>query len=483
VQTSAVGVLGDIDEDGNPSVSDAISILRMVVGFDAPDMRGDADKDGAVTVNDAILVLRCVVGLESWPIGSNSAVIDAEGGWLYSDDSRAQLSLYDDAVTGPMEFTVTPVVGYPDHPHMVPGTAHDFGPDGTTFGGVAYVRLQYDRDALPTCCNEADLRMYRLDGGTWQVAPGPQAINDWGRLVSTRVTSLSVYCLVCEPMPAVGYQYQAQFGGPGTADGQFVSPFGIAIDRDGDIYVTDWGNARVQKFDADGNFIRKWGTPADLPGPRGIAVVQDLVYVVESSRDRIRRYDTDGAFVDEWGSSGTGDAQFNRPRDIDGSIVSDMIISDTDNHRVQSLGPTGGFEELWGQLGNGDGDFDTPDGVAYGNLGRPYIVDRGNNRVKKYSGGPHLILIFGGPGTGDGEFDAPIGISGGADGTVFVCDTGNNRIQRFTLQGTYLTQFGEAGSGDGQLNQPTDCVVADNGDVYVVDSVNHRVQIFRPVAL
>ena len=62
-------LLGDLDGDGNPTVGDAIKILRIVVGLDPDDPCADANQNGGTDVGDAIKVLRCVVGLDAWPIG------------------------------------------------------------------------------------------------------------------------------------------------------------------------------------------------------------------------------------------------------------------------------------------------------------------------------------------------------------------------------------------------------------------------------
>lgn len=70
VGTEQSQLRGDMDGDGNPSVSDAIAILRIVVGFDTDAAAADADGDGSITVADAILILRCVVGLSEWPLGN-----------------------------------------------------------------------------------------------------------------------------------------------------------------------------------------------------------------------------------------------------------------------------------------------------------------------------------------------------------------------------------------------------------------------------
>ena len=74
VITSEAGpLLGDMDGDGEPSVGDAIKILRIVVGLDGESPYADANQNGATDVGDAIMVLRCVVGLDDWPIPSEGA--------------------------------------------------------------------------------------------------------------------------------------------------------------------------------------------------------------------------------------------------------------------------------------------------------------------------------------------------------------------------------------------------------------------------
>lgn len=481
--TSAIGFVGDLDGDGNPGVVDVVGILRMVVGLDQADPRVDCDGDGAVGIGDAIMLLRCVVGLEVWPIGSRSMEIGPEGGWLTSSDGVAQLALYANASASATTFTISPVTSYPPHPHMLPGSVYDVGPDGFAFGGVAWVRIFYDRGDIPARGNENGIRVCKLVGDVWEDAGPTQEVNDWGHQASVRVDGLSTYCLISEPLPELTYQYHAQFGEPGSGDGEFDAPYGIAVDVAGNLYVTDAGNARVQKFSADGSFVAVWGDNVTLPSPRGIAVVEGTVYVVDVATNRVRTYNSNGIPIIDWGGQGAGEGQFDGAGDVAGSVVSEIIVSDTGNHRVQRFRHDGAFQEMWGGPGGGDEHFSAPDGVAYGSLLRLFVVDRGNCRVKKYSGGPQLILTFGEAGAGAGQFSAPHGIADAPDRTVFVCDTGNNRIQRFTSQGTFLEQFGEPGSGPGQLDGPTDCAVAGNGDVYVVDRGNDRIQVFRPTAL
>lgn len=74
-------LLGDMDGDGLPSVSDGIAILRIVVGFAQFTPVADCDGDGVAGVADAIMVLRCVVGLLEWPIGYGGR-LGPDGQWL-----------------------------------------------------------------------------------------------------------------------------------------------------------------------------------------------------------------------------------------------------------------------------------------------------------------------------------------------------------------------------------------------------------------
>lgn len=100
-----------------------------------------------------------------------------------------------------------------------------------------------------------------------------------------------------------------EWGGPGTADGQFGlnSASGtqlVAIDKNNQIYVCDPGNSRVQVFDANGNFLRKWGSAGSLPGqfpannPVKIAISPNgWIYTEILAEPRIRIFSAAGVFV------------------------------------------------------------------------------------------------------------------------------------------------------------------------------------------
>jgi sugar lactone lactonase YvrE len=100
-----------------------------------------------------------------------------------------------------------------------------------------------------------------------------------------------------------------------TEPGQFSVPTNVAVDADGNLYVTDTYNNRVEVFDADGNFIRQWGKAGDRPGtfsrPKGIAIDSDgHVWVADAVEDILQCYTADGHFLMWLGGHGLFPGQF-----------------------------------------------------------------------------------------------------------------------------------------------------------------------------
>ena len=97
-----------------------------------------------------------------------------------------------------------------------------------------------------------------------------------------------------------------------------ILPEDVATDSSGNVYVVDFGNNRIQKFDSNGNFITKWGSEGAGDGqfksPLGIAIDSSgNVYVADHDNHRIQKFDSNGNFITKWGSDGAGDGQFNTP--------------------------------------------------------------------------------------------------------------------------------------------------------------------------
>jgi len=100
-----------------------------------------------------------------------------------------------------------------------------------------------------------------------------------------------------------------------TDPGNFSKPTNVAVDKDGNLFVTDTLNDRVEVFDADGNFIRTFGQNGDGVGsfarPKGIAVDSDgHVWVADAMLNRLQVFTPEGQVLMSFGSYGIQPAQF-----------------------------------------------------------------------------------------------------------------------------------------------------------------------------
>src|SRR5438876_1583100 len=97
---------------------------------------------------------------------------------------------------------------------------------------------------------------------------------------------------VSEP-PLTAFQ-----GGNGSGRGQFNNPHGIAVDSEGNIFVADTGNGRIEKFSPNGTFVTSIATT----DPNGVATDRaGNIYVAEiGSKHRVQKLSPDGKFIAEW---------------------------------------------------------------------------------------------------------------------------------------------------------------------------------------
>ncbi len=297
--------------------------------------------------------------------------------------------------------------------------------------------------------------------------------NDRVRLVTIDTT----------PLPPFSFM----FGSSGASTGQFSLPDGIVTDSAGNIYVSDSGNQRIQKFDSSGNFLLAWGSLGTGNGqfayPAGIAIdSSDNIYVSDNNNHRVQKFTSSGAFV--WnigknggdGTAGTGNGEFSNPNDVATDDAGNVYVADWLNLRVQLFTSGGVFISK----------FTTPDapyGIAVDSNHDIYTVSS-DNVVRKYTSSGTPILNWGTSGTGNGQFNSPIGVDVDSMDNVYVSDFDNNRIQKFDYLGNFIDKMGRNG-GDGtagtahrQFARPRSAFINAAGVVFVADSDNTRIQVF-----
>jgi DNA-binding beta-propeller fold protein YncE len=173
------------------------------------------------------------------------------------------------------------------------------------------------------------------------VRPGGIAIDKENRFVYVVDSGNDVV----DVFDADSYKLLRQIGKPShkhesTDPGTFALPECVAVDSDGNVYVTDTFNNRIEIFDADGNFISTFGkngdAPNDLERPKGIAVDGDgHIWVVDAATNQVKVFRSDGRLLIYFGGQGYYPGQFMGPWGIAIDKFNRVIVSETFPGRVQ----------------------------------------------------------------------------------------------------------------------------------------------------
>ncbi len=273
--------------------------------------------------------------------------------------------------------------------------------------------------------------------------------------------------------------YASQIGSAGSGNGQFSTPIDPAFDGEGDLFVTDLGNNRVEKFSPSGAYVSSFGSGGSgngqFNGPGGIAINQSTkyIYVADTSNARIEQFTLSGSFVRAFGTEGAG--KLSKPGspalDSEGHVwVPDMTLD-----KIFEYSSTGTYIASYGKEGSGEVQFKKPIAVTF--TGETLAVaDSGNDRIEELSSKGAYVRSFAVEGPGSGELYDPEGITADAAGNLYVVDTGEGHVEEFSSSGHYMASFGTEGSGEGQLHGPIGAAINAAGDMFVVDSANNRVE-------
>ena len=196
------------------------------------------------------------------------------------------------------------------------------------------------------------------------------------------------------------------------------TPYDVAIDDNGDIYVAIYGNHCIEVYSQSGSTIRTIGTP--------------------------------------W-TCGSGEGQFNYPSGI--AVCGSMLyVADWNNSRVQKLTTSGEFVS---QFGNNH--LKNPRGICLDKDGKVYVSSCKNNRICVFEpDGTHVNDISG--STSDGSsLNGPWGLAFDPSGNLHVADTNTNTIKVFTPQGQYVTSY------KSRVSVPAGIAIDDEGHTFVAE--------------
>jgi DNA-binding beta-propeller fold protein YncE len=203
-------------------------------------------------------------------------------------------------------------------------------------------------------------------------------------------------------------------GKASSAPGGMSGPEDVAFGADGQLYVADRNNDRIEVFTPEGAFVRAFGG-GELAGPEGVGFGSTgELYVADSGHDRVAVFTSSGSFAREFGTSGEGSGQLEGPHDVVESGGGLVAVSDEESNRVDVFSAAGTFVRAFGaEVDVGGGDVCT-------------------TSCKK-----------GDASEASGGLTNPSALAIDATGNLYVADTGNDRVSQFTLGGTFIRAFGE----------------------------------------
>jgi hypothetical protein len=274
-----------------------------------------------------------------------------------------------------------------------------------------------------------------------------------------------------------GSGYQGATDATGGA-ATFYYPSGVAVDATGNIFVADASNYKIRKitsggvvstFAGSGSYGNTdgTGTAASFGTPYGIAVdAAGNVYVAEQGNNKIRKITSAGVVstlagsVYQGATDGTGTAaRFYFPSGVAVDAAGNIFVADSYNHKIRKITPSGVVSTLAGSgsVGATDGigtaaSFYSPWGVGVDAVGNVYVADAGNQKIRKITpvGVVSTLAGSGSAGTTDGtgtvaSFNNPTGVAVDAAGNVYVADAGNKKIRKISQLGYFISPALPAG--------------------------------------
>jgi sugar lactone lactonase YvrE len=364
------------------------------------------------------------------------------------------------------------------------GTAPNPCPRTKTPSSEPGNKLEYDISKLPQGISQMVVRAQDPIGNTSAVTTAEVLVDRIGPSLSlsgtateqAKAPNASEYKLTYSATDGDSAAPVAlsQFSGAGTGEGKLERPLGVAVDKEGNVWVIDRTTPRVEEFNEGGQFLRQFGSSGSgngqFMGPCGIAISPaGNIVVSDITNNNVQIFSPTGQFIRKITTTTDG-AVFQDPYAIaPGSGEMALWISDVATHKVYGFSETGTLLKTLSQPMN------YPSGLATDSAGTLWVSDTNENRIMKFSPAGAFLMQFGSMGTGNGQFVNPTSIAAAPSGNIMVSDATNNRLQEFQPNGVYLRQFGSAGTGLGQVTEERGLAFGPGNVLYVADAGNHRI--------
>lgn len=282
-----------------------------------------------------------------------------------------------------------------------------------------------------------------------------------------------------DPFATAGEELSFRYSVNGfSADHRFSEPAAVALDEHaGLVYVADRQAGEVPAFSLQGVAKLRYGAKEDLQHPIGVAVDrQGNVYVADEAGGPLKIIDARGQVttLELPAAEDQAPAKF-------GQMVIDrdhnLYVVERESCRIVVFDKNRQFKFAFGGIGDRQGLFKALQDVAVDRQGRIYTLDAAGDPVQVFDRKGGYLFSFvqlGEPGAAT----LPTGLSIDRHDQVWIVDQAQHRLKVFDRSGRLLRQFGTYGQGEGEFFHPVDVDIDDFGRVYVVEMGARRMQVF-----
>lgn len=297
---------------------------------------------------------------------------------------------------------------------------------------VKFVRaFREDDDLKPSTFSRMMRTLFAAPGAAQIDQPSGLALSPDDRflyVVSPSATPIIAVDLLEGKVRSFGTSAEAR---PGSA-------YGVAVDGEGRIYVTDSARNAVRVYSKEGRQLQR--IEERMQRPTGIAIDRrrKLLYVVsgvsrESTDHRVEVFSLEGKHLRTIGTRGSEGGQFNFPTNVGVTRDGLLYVVDMLNFRIQIFDPEGNLQGMFGSPGNGPGLFDKAKGIAFDSFDNVYVSDSQLGLVQMFNSKNQVLMAFGGKLAKVGYMLVPTSLAITSKNTIFVADYAAKTVSEYQL--------------------------------------------------
>ncbi len=258
---------------------------------------------------------------------------------------------------------------------------------------------------------------------------------------------------------------------------------GVATTLEGNLIVLSRSAPPFLEFDPQGKFVRGFGADDLLRRAHGMAIdANGNMWVTDVADHVVMKLDKDANVLLTIGTKGTagewnqaaGALLLNEPNDVALDSRGNIYVAQGhggDMPRVLKFSPTGDFIAQWGSRGYGPGQFVAAHAIEIDADDVLYVADRENMRIQRFDTEGNLLREW--------KFDAMVcAIFLHSDGFMYLTTGFDGEFAKVDMDGNVLGAIGSPGTGNGQFGEAHALTMDASGNAYIPDVINRRVQKF-----